>query len=311
MPGESVSRINSAGAAQAAFVIAVKYREGVGVMTNTELKIEALRTASKKSPEYAEIVPLFIQLYEYINGREQETGIGIELCGAKAVEGADKGFPLLSPVALRVQRERAVRFLMGVIAVLKEAGREGQDDLGRISEGLEHNRIDPVPLFSAVMERRRAPLDEAAAVAGVPASLLEYIVEIPLKIALEHFAEGYSADSFPDWEEGFCPVCGSRAGMAELAGEEGRRHLSCSACNFRWPIKRLKCPYCGNEETEKLAYFTADGGPTRVDTCSGCSRYIKTRDSRKGNADVPLEVEDLLTIHLDMLAAREGYERGK
>jgi FdhE protein len=73
----------------------------------------------------------------------------------------------------------------------------------------------------------------------------------------------------------------------------------------------LKCPFCGNEEVDKLAYFVAGDGPTRVDSCKACSRYIKTRDSRKGNADVPLDVEDLLTMHLDLLATREGLERGK
>jgi FdhE protein len=140
---------------------------------------------------------------------------------------------------------------------------------------------------------------------------LEYVVEIALKGAVERVAEGYAPGTLAGSEEGFCPVCGSRAGMAELVGEEGRRLLSCSACTHRWPFKRLKCPCCGNEETEKLSYFSADDGPTRVDTCTACSRYIKTRDSRKGNAEVPLEVEDLLTIHLDMLSAREGFERGK
>jgi hypothetical protein len=30
-----------------------------------------------------------------------------------------------------------------------------------------------------------------------------------------------------------------------------------------------------------------------------------------GNADVPLEAEDLATLHLDLLAGKEGFERGK
>lgn len=87
--------------------------------------------------------------------------------------------------------------------------------------------------------------------------------------------------------------------------------LSCSACSFSWQFKRLACAYCGSDDPEKLSYFTAGDGATRVDTCKACSRYIKTRDSRKGNSDVPLEIEDLLTIHLDLLASREGFERGK
>jgi formate dehydrogenase maturation protein FdhE len=32
---------------------------------------------------------------------------------------------------------------------------------------------------------------------------------------------------------------------------------------------------------------------------------------RLGNADVPLEAEDLATLHLDLLAGKEGFERGK
>jgi len=69
-------------------------------------------------------------------------------------------------------------------------------------------------------------------------------------------------------------------------------------------------PAAGNVSTLARA-GVFDEGATRVDTCQACSRYIKTRDSRKGGVDVPLEVEDLLTIHLDLLASREGFERGK
>jgi FdhE protein len=99
--------------------------------------------------------------------------------------------------------------------------------------------------------------------------------------------------------------------MAELSGDEGKRRLSCSACFFRWPFPRIQCPYCGNADPDTLSYFTAGDGPTRVGVCRKCSRYLKTRDARIGNADVPLEAEDLATLHLDLLAGKEGFERGK
>jgi FdhE protein len=76
-------------------------------------------------------------------------------------------------------------------------------------------------------------------------------------------------------------------------------------------FRRIQCPYCGNEEIEKQSYFTVDGGPVRVDVCKACNCYIKTRDSRKGEADIPLDICDALTIHLDLVAVKEGYERGK
>jgi len=154
-------------------------------------------------------------------------------------------------------------------------------------------------------------VDRAAAALSVPAPLLAFVLEIPLKTALERVSSSFHPGRFEGWKEGYCPVCGSRAGMDELAGEEGKRFLSCSACFFRWPYPRIKCPYCGNEDPSTLSYFTAGDGPTRVGVCRKCSRYLKTRDARLGNADVPLESEDLTTLHLDLLAAKEGFERGK
>lgn len=279
-------------------------------MTSTAAKLAALRAAAVASPEYADIVPLFTGLYEYISGREHQTGITIRLDQVDPSVRISNGFPLLSADLLTVDREQTTIFIAGLIEVLSRAGREGQRELARIGAALESNLLVPDVLFTAIFERRRATLDEAAAAAAVPPPLVEYLFEIPLRTALEFSASNINPDTFAGWAEGNCPFCGSRTGMAELVGEEGQRHLCCATCNTRWPFKRLKCPYCASEDVEKLSYFTAGDGATRVDTCTACSRYIKTRDSRKGG-DGPLEIEDLLTIHLDLLATREGFERGK
>jgi FdhE protein len=280
-------------------------------MPSTGQKIAALQHAAQTSPEYADIVPLFIGIYQYVSGREKQTGISVELSHADAAARIEKNIPLLAFSDLRVNREVTVAFLLGIVAVLSRKGHENAAYLQHIGAALQEGTVDPSSLYAAIMERRRAPINELSDMLAVPAPLIEYIFEIPLKTGLEQYSAGYRADSFAEWQDNFCPICGSRAGMAELCGEEGRRSLSCSTCSFSWPFKRLQCPYCGNEETEKLSYFVAGDGPTRVDICKACSRYIKTRDSRKGNADVPMDVEDLLTIHLDLLAAKEGFERGK
>jgi FdhE protein len=280
-------------------------------MPTTEQKISALRQAAQSSPEYAEIVPLFIGIYEYQRDRETLTGITIEPAHTDAKERIDESFPLINVSDLNVDRKQNVTFLLGIIEVLSLKGQENAEFLQKIGTALREGAIDPVALYGAILERRRAPINDISNELAVPAPLVEYIFEIPLKTALENFSAGYGSDDFAGWQESFCPVCGSRAGMAELSGEEGRRMLSCSACSFNWQFKRLTCAYCGCDDPEKLSYFTAGDGSTRVDTCKACSRYIKTRDSRKGGSDVPLEVEDLLTIHLDLLASREGFERGK
>lgn len=280
-------------------------------MSTTDLKISALKEAVNKHPEYAAITPLFVAVYEYVSGKESQTGITIDVSKINHAERTGNGFPLISPAELIIDREALIVFLMGVISVLEKQGTEGADALDRIAQALSSGQLSPDPLILAILERRRAPLDEAALQLDVPGPLLEYLFEIPLKTALELCAAGFSEEVFADWQENICPVCGARPGMSELKGDEGRRRLSCSACFYTWQFKRLKCPSCGCEDVEKLSYFTAGDGPTRVDTCKACSRYIKTRDSRKGDSDVPLEVEDLLTIHLDLLASKEGFERGK
>jgi FdhE protein len=280
-------------------------------MATTGYKITCLKEASRNLPEYAGIVPLFINLYQYIETAGRETGISFSGSRSQIQEQLLSGFPLIAHDDLAVDPAACTTFLAGGISVLLCSGRDGSSELEKIGLALESGTIPLPALFRSILERKRAVIDDTAALIGVPSPLLEYILEIPLKTALELFSSSVDTGICSGWQQGYCPVCGSRAGMAEIAGDEGKRFLSCSACSFRWAYKRLQCPFCGNEDTGRLSYFVAGDGPTRVDTCTACSRYIKTRDSRTGNGDVPLEIEDLLTIHLDLLAAREGFERGK
>lgn len=279
-------------------------------MTTTEQKISALRQAAEQFPEYASITPLFEAVYGYIAGKERQTGISFAVAEPVRAERLGNGFPMISPLDITFDRPALVAFLSGAAAVLKLNGNGADTALDRIAGQLDSGAFDPAPLMIAILERHRAPIDEAATRLDVPPPLLEYLFEIPLKTALEQFSATIAPEAVSTWHEALCPVCGSRPAMAELSGEEGHRRLGCSACFFTWPFKRLKCPSCGCEDTEQLSYFTAGDGATRVDTCKACSRYIKTRDDRK-SPDRPLEIEDLLTIHLDLLAAREGFERGK
>ena len=274
-------------------------------------KISFLQKSAESSPEYAEILPFFIELLRYLETSGGESGITFRIPENGVTVRVTNGFPLISSDSVRVDRRLCDKFMAGALELLGRIGHDGSNELEKITGSLRSETIDPALIFSGILERKRSIIDETAKSINVPAPLLEYVFEIPLKAALELYAATVADDAFPEWQEGFCPVCGSRDGMTELAGEDGKRYLSCSACTFRWPFKRLRCPFCGNEEVEKLSYFVTGDGATRVDTCKACSRYIKTRDSRKGSAELPLDLEDLLTIHLDLLAVRQGFERGK
>jgi len=280
-------------------------------MSRTTEKIAHLRKTAAEHPEYKDVLIPFGEIFSYVDGKEAGTGIGFAVPEGNGAERVRGGLPLLAPESLSVDRDAATAFLVGLLAVLRRVGRDGHADLERIARGVSGGSLDLASLYVACLSRKRDVVDQAAAGLSVPAPLLAFVLEIPLKTALERVSSSIPPDRFDGWKEGYCPVCGSRAGMAELSGDEGKRLLSCSACFFRWPYPRIKCPYCGNSDPGTLSYFTAGDGPTRVGVCRGCSRYLKTRDARLGNADVPLEAEDLATIHLDLLAGKEGFERGK
>jgi FdhE protein len=140
--------------------------------------------------------------------------------------------------------------------------------------------------------------------------LIDMFMEESLRPALEMVVEKYGSTLAKyEWDEGYCPVCGKEPKIGEIKEEEGRRYLFCNQCGIEWPYQRIKCPFCSNEEQQTLAYFTVEDDELyRVDVCNECKRYIKIVDFREQKEEANLDVEDIATLHLDILANEEGYE---
>ena len=140
--------------------------------------------------------------------------------------------------------------------------------------------------------------------------LIDLFIEESLRPELEVVAEKYGAlVEKSEWTEGYCPICGKEPKIGEIReSEDGRRYLFCHQCGHKWHFRRIKCPFCGNEEQHSLAYFAVEGEEShRVDVCNKCRRYIKIVELPKSSEGVNLDVEDIATLHLDMLAYEEGY----
>ncbi|NMC50443.1 MAG: formate dehydrogenase accessory protein FdhE [Desulfovibrio sp.] len=139
-----------------------------------------------------------------------------------------------------------------------------------------------------------------------------FLVQAAMSPGLEILGERIYA-RFPKdrtWTHGHCPVCGSPPLISRLLGKEGARHLTCSFCHVEYRARRLMCPYCGEDETKKLDYFTTPDEPGyRVDTCSTCKQYIKTTDFR--NFDRPSQplLDDLESLALDIAVQKRDFSR--
>jgi FdhE protein len=112
---------------------------------------------------------------------------------------------------------------------------------------------------------------------------------------------------------GHCPFCGGAPWIAarrpQSDGDGARRLLGCALCGGEWPVNRIRCPCCAEEDPAKLPSFQSDAHPTaRIEACETCRRYVKSVDLTVDARALP-EVDDLVSIGMDLWAAGEGLTR--
>lgn len=108
-----------------------------------------------------------------------------------------------------------------------------------------------------------------------------------------------------------CPVCGGLPQMAVLQpeGDAAGRWLFCSFCLRQWAFRRLICPWCREEDKEKLPRFSSEEWPAvHVEACDTCRRYLKAIDMTVDGLAVPLIDETAFSV-LDVWATDQGYTK--
>ena len=113
------------------------------------------------------------------------------------------------------------------------------------------------------------------------------------------------------WAHGYCPLCGNLPLIGKLRGKEGSRYHCCSLCRLEYRVPRLDCPFCREQDSNKLSMLKADtqsGYAAYV--CWSCKSYIKLADFREYAGRVSLPVlDDLESLPLDILAQQSGFAR--
>lgn len=263
----------------------------------------------RQRPQLAEIFGFYEELYAFLAAR---TAPVLSCSQVPSTAQTEHGFPLLQASNLEVDRAAAEALLQGLISILQRHGREGQAELERLAQALEAGQLDPASLFGAYVERNRYPLVKTAEELKVAPALLEYVIGLACSFALHQAREDGLEAPAPQGQQLYCPLCGGAPTMGELVGEEGRMALHCGTCGQSWPAARRQCSGCGNRDEASLEYFTAgEEQGYRVNICRQCWGYLKVVDSRLAGTELPMDLEDLATLHLDLLAQREGFSKGK
>ena len=230
--------------------------------------------------------------------------------GKEKVKGLIEGFPLLDKKDLPLDIASAASLFKKLCKVLSRS-IESSRDAKRINQALASKDIDLLELFKHNSAENGEYVQALSKKLAVSERLLYFLVENSIKPILEVYADELKEYVDQDtWWRGYCPICGSTPLIAGLR-EEGERFLVCSSCSYEWRFRRLKCPFCENEDHKGLRYFYTEreGKVNRVDVCEKCKTYIKAIDLRELPSDFISFVEDAGTLYMDVLAQTKGYRR--
>ena len=273
---------------------------------------QAARAVRAQRPAYTDIVAYYEQLFA-----AQEASMAHIQVPPYRLDPDTLGikqrdhFPLLSVTDFVIDQQAAAGLLAQLCRVTSRAQSELATTAQAVSAAMRSDQFDVRPLFAALLAGDDDIFVKAAENLTADAQGLAFLVYSAMKPSLVAGARQLAAHlNDVVWNKGYCPICGSYPGVA-LLGTDGERWLCCGFCWHKWSVSRIFCSFCENTDSQTLSYyFSEDEKGYRVDVCDKCRKYIKTVDTRVAAHPIYPPLEQVSTLHLDMLAKEKGLESG-
>lgn len=194
--------------------------------------------------------------------------------------------------------------------LLRTAARSGSAKMASL-ESMAKPEPDALKLFEAAIRQDARYIEETATAAGADAEAFHAVVMLAPVPLLQACRARWASLLAGDWDEGYCPICGSWPAFVEVRGIERTRCCRCGRCGAAWHTPGLRCLYCGNADHADLATFVNDraGAQPVADVCRRCLGYMKTLTRLLGCPPASVMLDDLATIEIDIAAVNEGYSR--
>ncbi|MEW5763263.1 MAG: formate dehydrogenase accessory protein FdhE [Bacillota bacterium] len=222
----------------------------------------------------------------------------------------EAGVPLLYLAPPSMEAEAFLALVERVAGAACKHNPGLAEDVQKVLAALPGEPETREALVASVLRREGHWLEKLTRDGRVPPEALGFLITHALKPVMRAYAAAANRWCDTDaWQRGICPVCGARPSLAVLEKEFGRRYLYCGLCETRWRYRRMGCPFCETEAPDGQEFFTLEGNDKyRIYVCNACRGYLKTVDERRaGEKEIDLFWEDVGTVHLDILAMREGY----
>jgi FdhE protein len=270
-------------------------------------------------PKLGEIIRFGYALYmELKNIRPNLVLTSLKLSSEQAVKMLKDGFPLVEKSRIELPSDQFSDTFHKVSFFIAEQRQPLKSKILEILKNVKDQNVDLQKLVQ--LNLKKGP-DQRLEPNHNEQNNNHAILDLLIKISLKPFGRAYGtalASYLPSqddsWLQPYCPICGSSPLLAYIKGEEGRRYLLCSWCDTPWTFQRIRCPSCQNMDQKNLSYFRLENDTKEkerdwISVCKKCKKYIKTLDFRNRLVEDDLWIKDLATLHLDLLAEREGYER--
>ncbi len=222
----------------------------------------------------------------------------------------DSDLPPLCPSQFALDEGAATQAFRTFLEALAES--PDSTTAKRALAALENGRLVPRQLVRAYCERDAEVFERAAKQARFDRELLVNLAELAVKpqfVAAAHAMEIEvdKASRSPN----SCPVCGSPPDLALItdgSDADGIMIAVCRLCESEWPVRRIVCLVCGNEDSETLSYLQAEGQEeNRIYVCASCHHYLPVLDAR-GRREFAPAVERIALAHLEVVAQGQGAQ---
>ena len=219
-----------------------------------------------------------------------------------------RGFPILDKNAVQFNVEALEGFFHKLLLLSQKKSPDTATKLAKyIQQGNLDFRKTIIELWNGRLNISNYEKEEIGDL-----SLLSFLLIECIKPVYEYLSQKLKRFIKEEpWKWGYCPICGENPPIAEISTGKSGKILFCIQCGTDWHFPLLRCPFCGYEEEEGIKCFYVENEKQyRIEVCKSCKKYIKVIDVQVIGFKVPLDVENIVTLHLDILAQKKGYRRG-
>jgi FdhE protein len=273
---------------------------------------KSFQAAGESLPAYGHILPFFETLFTL-----QEAGVAVTAPdpvpmppGLQTV-GIESRLPLLDRARIPYDEAAAMDLLLAISREAAAATPQLAAGATAIKSGLDNKNGAIQRGLRLFMGADFPEIRTLSAELDMDESILSFFLyhstwpSVARQVAW--IRDSHAMDGI-HWDQGSCPVCSSSPDLAFLA-ENGGRWLACEFCRHQWSFNRIRCPFCGSQDSHGVVYFFSDAEPAyRVHTCDACKMYIKTVDTRRLARPFYAPLEGIVTAHLDMKVRGLGFQ---